>query len=179
MSRTYTLKDGKQIIIRPVTEGDARALKEYIRQAAAETDFLARGPEDFASMTDEQEAAFIRNFLQTPQSVLLCAEYAGNIIANAGLTGNALARTAHTAEMGISVSKMFWGLGLGRALMDEIIRYAKTTDTVEIIHLTARADNARAIRLYQSCGFRPVGTRRKMFKINGAYFDGLLMDLAL
>lgn len=179
MSCTHTLKNGRQILIRSVTEADAPALKEYIRQAAAETDYLARGPEDFAAMTDADEAAFIRNFLNTPHSLLLCAEYQGNIVANAGLMTTTLTRTAHTAELGISVSQAFWGQGLGRALINEIIRHAKNSGTVEIIRLTARADNGRAIALYRSFGFRPAGLHRKMFKINGAYFNGLLMDLLL
>ena len=40
------------------------------------------------------------------------------------------------------------------------------------------ADNARAIRCYESVGFRPVGVMRRYERVgSGEFRDGLLMDL--
>jgi RimJ/RimL family protein N-acetyltransferase len=42
-----------------------------------------------------------------------------------------------------------------------------------------RTDNQRAIRLYESLGFQVCGTYSRFFKIGGAYYDALLMNLSL
>jgi len=65
--------------------------------------------------------------------------------------------------------------------------YGQEALRVAIRHYVARghhrftidpaADNARAIRTYAALGFKPVGVLREYEKRDGAWRDGLLMDL--
>lgn len=69
---------------------------------------------------------------------------------------------AHRAEFGISVLKKYWGLGIGRALMEACIQCARDAGYVQL-ELSVVADNARAIAMYQRAGFMECGRNPKGF----------------
>ena len=87
-------------------------------------------------------------------------------------------RMSHRAEFGISVTKSEWGQGIGSALLQKIIDYAKE-HTIELINLEVRSDNRRAIQMYEKFGFRKTGISPAYFKIDGEYYDFDLMVLDL
>lgn len=67
------------------------------------------------------------------------------------------------------------GKGLGRALLKHVIEAAKEWGC-EKVTLEVSAQNAPALRLYASSGFKVVGRRPKFYN-DGS--DAILMDLAL
>ena len=85
---------------------------------------------------------------------------------------------SHRAEFGISVVKSEWGQGIGSALLQKCIMYAKE-HAIELINLEVRSDNIRAIHVYEKYGFRKIGTSPAYFKIDGEYYDFDLMVLDL
>ena len=87
-------------------------------------------------------------------------------------------RMSHRAEFGISVTKSEWGQGIGSALLQKIIDYAKE-HTIELINLEVRSDNIRAIHVYEKYGFRKIGTSPAYYKMDGTYYDFDLMVLDL
>lgn len=56
------------------------------------------------------------------------------------------------------------GRGIGRALMEELIRRMESIG-VTAIHLEVRAGNAAALRLYESLGFEKDGLRRGYYEL--------------
>jgi len=87
---------------------------------------------------------------------------------------------------------MFWGMyvrppgrgtGLARQLVEAVIDHARTHNAstpdasmrLEQIQLSVVAGNLPAGRLYQSLGFEPYGTEKRALKIDGRYFDDILM----
>ena len=62
--------------------------------------------------------------------------------------------------------------------MQALIDAAKASGT-ELINLEVRADNSRAIRLYERFGFKRVGVSPAYMKIGGEYADAVLMYLDL
>jgi ribosomal-protein-alanine N-acetyltransferase len=64
------------------------------------------------------------------------------------------------------------GVGIGRALLRALLAEADGRGCRHV-DLEVRADNARAIGLYESHGFRPVGVRRGYYQPSGA--DALVM----
>ncbi len=64
--------------------------------------------------------------------------------------------------MSIAIKKDLWGMGLGKRLMEFLIEYLK--DKVESFFLDVRKSNIRAIRLYQSLGF-------KIFSLRNEYYS--------
>jgi len=66
--------------------------------------------------------------------------------------------------MSIAIKKDRWGKGYGKRLMEFLIEYFK--GMVSRLVLDVRRSNIRAIRLYQSLGFKIISERR------GYYSDG-------
>ena len=75
--------------------------------------------------------------------------------------------------------KEYWGVGIGRALLEACIKCAKEAGYAQL-ELTVVAENARAIALYQKAGFVEYGRNPRGFhsRING-YQEVVYMLLKL
>jgi len=69
------------------------------------------------------------------------------------------------------------GTGLAAALVQRVLEHAQTL--VEEICLTVVASNAAAHRLYSKVGFKQYGLERRALKVDGEYYDEVLMALPL
>ena len=72
----------------------------------------------------------------------------------------------------ISVMPEFRRHGLGRLLLEELIRLAANENLHQLV-LEVRTGNIAARRLYESCGFQSVGLRRGYYEDNGE--DAIIM----
>ncbi len=174
-AETLTLRDGREIIIRSVEPEDAASMLQYMKIMLCETPFLLRTPEEF-NYTPEEEARILAGRRDDPRSLMLVAETGGEIIASADVCSHgAKSRVRHRGELGISVRKDYWGQGIGSALMDRLISFAKQTG-FEQIELTVESKNRRALGLYHKNGFTVYGTRPHGMKYpDGSYDDDYLM----
>ena len=174
-AETLTLRDGREIIIRSVEPEDAAGMLQYMKIMLGETPFLLRIPEEF-NYTPEEEARILAGRRDDPRSLMLVAETGGKIIASADVCSHgAKSRVRHRTELGISVRKDYWGQGIGSALMDRLISFAKQTG-FEQIELTVESKNRRALGLYHKNGFIVYGTRPHGMKYpDGSYDDDYLM----
>ena len=162
--------------IREAAPKDAEKIIAYLAQVGGETDNLSLPKEALPIMTaDEQK--IIQSIKEEEHSVLYVVWKNGEIIGDASLSGFSR-RMSHRAEFGISVVKSEWGQGIGSALLQKIIDYAKE-HTIELINLEVRSDNRRAIQMYEKFGFRKTGISPAYFKIDGEYYDFDLMVLDL
>ncbi|MGC8992263.1 MAG: GNAT family N-acetyltransferase, partial [Thermoplasmata archaeon] len=75
---------------------------------------------------------------------------------------------------GIAIKSGFRHEGIGSALMEESIKWAKEQN-IEKITLEVFSTNTNAIELYKKFGFEIEGIRKKQFKILGNYVDDVLM----
>lgn len=119
--------------------------------------------------TVENEEAFLRSLLDSPDGVMYAAKASGEIIGIANVSRKKR-RMSHRASLGISVRKCAWHRGIGTALMEKLIAFSRNNG-IEQLELEVRSDNDRAIRLYERFGFTKVGTIPAFFKINGEYFS--------
>jgi len=117
------LKGNKQLIIRVPEETDAQALIDYMKTVDCETRFLARESDEF-NFSLEQEERFIRNLVDDKNSQMFVGELDGQIVANCsvGIIMNKR-RYLHRAALGIAVRKAYWGMGIGRLMMLECIKW--------------------------------------------------------
>ena len=83
---------------------------------------------------------------------------------------------AHRGILGIGILPAFRGRGLGRRLLTATLAQASRAGFVRI-ELDVRADNARAIALYEKAGFVKEGVIRDAVRVDGAYCDAILMAL--
>lgn len=167
----------KNFVIRSAEPEDAKAILKYLNQAGGETDNLLFG-EEGVPFSVEQEEELIREMKSSPISQMFIALLKDQVIGIASIRGSRPKRIAHRSEIGLSVLKDYWGLGIGSKLMDEMISFARSAD-IEIITLEVRSDNHRAIQLYEKYGFKKFGTYHGFFKIKGQYHDAEYMNLYL
>lgn len=69
--------------------------------------------------------------------------------------------------------------GIGSVLIKSAIEQAKKLPEISNITLCVTASNESARRLYESLGFQICGTEQRALKIDGVYFDEILMQLLL
>ena len=83
---------------------------------------------------------------------------------------------AHRGAVGIGVLPERRGRGLGHRLLDAAVKLAFSRGFVRV-ELDVRADNARAIALYEKLGFIREGVIRDAMLIDGQYYDAIAMAL--
>jgi RimJ/RimL family protein N-acetyltransferase len=102
----------------------------------------------------------------------------GALMGVAGLHVPDGAKTRHKGVLwGMFVRPEARGTGLAAALLARVIEHA--AGMVEEVQLTVVASNAAAVRLYARTGFREYGLERRALKLDGRYYDEVLMALAL
>ncbi len=76
----------------------------------------------------------------------------------------------------VAVAPRLQGRGIGRKMMEYLIGQARLEGMGRLI-LEARVSNVRAIRLYESLGFRNCGIRKDFYELPRE--DGMVMELWL
>lgn len=178
------LKDGNELLIREADEGDAEQLVIYRNEIGEESNFLIYG-KNGCHITVEREQENIRDWKSCSEDLFLVGFIGETLVCSANLVGEKKERVAHNCELGIAVRKRYWNLGVGNALMRQLMDFARQNQTLKAIHLGVYENNANALHLYKKFGFQVVGRFRNYFKVsnsnnNGAeYFDEILMDYYL
>lgn len=98
-----------------------------------------------------------------------------DIIGHIDLKSHNQAYTHHRAVMGMGVHRAYRKMGLGRMLIESIMKWAKNEAAIDYIDLWVLSDNAPAIRLYKKMGFQQVGEVMDMFRIDDASLDYVMM----
>lgn len=177
--KTILLNNGQTCTLRSLLPQDAEVLLRQLKQVSAETRFMLREPEE-VTMTVRQERAVLKSACEQPDSVMLGVFYEGQLIANCGFSPvSGYRRMQHRASMGISVISSWWNLGIGTAMMRELIELAEQAG-YEQLELSVTGDNQRARALYKKTGFSECGHTPNAFCYrDNSYADEIHMMLAL
>lgn len=170
------LPGGALAQLRPARRQDSPRLLGYLRAVAEESPFLSFGPGEHVP-TEEVEAAWIEGTRRAGGCVLV-AEVEGALVGLLSCRRGERPRLRHRAELGLSVRKPWWGQGIGRGLSEAALRWAKASGITRV-SLSVRADNPRAIALYEGLGFEQEGRARRAARVDGAYVDELQMAILL
>lgn len=172
--KDITLKDGRACLLRSAAGADAEAVLATLNKVHAETDFLLSYPDE-KRFSAEEEADFLAGKEISPSEAELCSIVENKIRGLAGVFSvGAREKVRHRAELGISIEKEFWGLGIGRALTEACIECAKNAGYRQL-ELEAVAENSSAIALYKSLGFREYGRNPRGFLSRYAGWQELVL----
>lgn len=141
------------LTIREAIPEDAAELLKMTRQIGRETEFLVMD-EKGINLPEELLAIQLEDIYESPNNTLFVALFGEQIIGTASLKSSNEKRIAHIAELGISILKDYWGMGLGSVLMEELLIWAQESQTVYRIELTVQEQNTTAIHLYEKFGFQ-------------------------
>ncbi|WP_320130312.1 GNAT family protein [uncultured Sphaerochaeta sp.] len=165
------------IVIREAEGSDASRLLDYLMKIGKESQNLVIDEKGLPS-TLEQEIAFLEARKGASNSIMLLACCNDQIVGTTNCEASLRSRICHGGEIGISVAKDFWGMGIGTKLLDALITWAKRQETgLSKLSLEVRQDNERALNLYRKFGFVEEGKISRLLRIDGVYYDGVRMVL--
>jgi len=146
--REKTTKDGRTLLIREAEGSDAGAVLAYLDVISQETDFLTFGPGEFR-LTRKEESDYLEKCRRAENNLYLLALLEGTIVGSLTFEAGARPRVRHAGEFGISVLKEYWAIGVASSLIDSLLEWSKNGNIIRKINLRVRADNHRAIALYE------------------------------
>lgn len=161
--------------IRPARPADAPNLAAAERVHAQTPGMLASHPDE---LRDEAFATKIEYLSTVDNGTYVVAEQGDVVLGHALMDPMALRAVSHVVHLTIAVHPGHEGQGIGRALMEHVVQWARGEPSVEKIELRVRHVNARAIALYRSLGFVEEGRHVKRLKTpDGVYLDDVAMAL--
>ena len=172
------LKNNKSVLIRTCVLEDAPQLLNLIQNYLDDSPFVPKSSTEF-SLTLAEEEGWIESFLRAENSLLLVAEFENQLIGNIDLSGNRRKVMHHNALIGMGLSKNWRNVGLGFALLNASVAWAKSNPLLENLQLEVYAENQQGIAIYQKCGFVRCGVIPNLFKENGVYSDSIMMTLSV
>ncbi len=172
-AETVLLRGGVELLVRNAVASDARALRDVMQCTHAETDYLLSYPDE-QSGDDEQEARSLEETERSDNEVELVAVVDGKIVGSAGVTAvGSRRKVLHRARFGISVLQEYWGMGIGRVLMDACIDCARRAGCTQL-ELEVVANNERALSLYRRVGFEEYGRNPRGYRSAAAGYQELV-----
>lgn len=161
-NQQITLKNGRIALLRNGTSTDGAAALAVFNQTHEETDYLFTYPDE-SSMTAEQEGEFLAEKTASENEIEILAIVEGKVVGTAGIEAvGRQYKVRHRAEFGVGICKEYWGLGLGKALLEACVLCAKQAGYSQL-ELNVVAENKHAIELYQKAGFMEYGRNPKGF----------------
>jgi len=118
----------------------------------------------------------VRNKLEVGRTVAAASGDESDLLGWTTLSPTA-SRSAYVgvAELTIYVAARARGLGIGRALLERLIDDAERTG-IWTLQGSIFPENVGSRALHLAAGFREVGRREKIAKLNGEWRDTLLME---
>jgi phosphinothricin acetyltransferase len=111
--------------------------------------------------------------------VRIVAETGGEVVGWAALSPASSRRCyAGVLENSVYVDRGARGQGVGRALLDALIKRARQTGAWTI-QTSIFPENRASLALHERCGFRVVGTRERIAKRDGIWRDTILLERRL
>ena len=164
--------EGLRIRLRDWSEADLPALTGWRNDVALQGQLLARVR---GSTIDQvREWAHERSRGETSLLWLIATREPDRAIGYVQLVG--LDDLDRCGDLGICLETASQGAGIGREVLLLLIEHAHQVHRLRKFELRVRADNARAIRCYESVGFVRCGVLHARTLVGGDYTDVILME---
>ena len=147
---TVRLRDGREVLVRPIQRGDERALCRFYDKLSRQSRAWFR-PEAFT--LSSARAVVLQ--AECDEGAWLVAETRAALLRRRRIVGYAWFCRLHGDPIpfvGLAVADDYQGQGLGRTMLARLIGQARRAGEKQL-QLNVYKDNARAIRLYEKVGF--------------------------
>jgi phosphinothricin acetyltransferase len=106
----------------------------------------------------------------------LVADREGAIVGWAALSPSSARRCYRgVGEVSVYVAEQARGAGLGRALLDELVRRSEQ-DGYWTLNAGVFPENDASIRMHKACGFREIGFRERIGELHGVWRDVVSLE---
>jgi RimJ/RimL family protein N-acetyltransferase len=160
--------------VRPAEPGDAEELTRLANAVSREPEaWLISADGEWRSPSDERR--YLKALRRYPDAGVFVAETdAGQLVARLSVSRDAHPASRHVADLGLMVAKGWRGRGIGTALLDAAVDWARERE-VRKLELHVFPWNEPAIRLYEKFGFEREGYRKGHYRRAGEDVDAILM----
>jgi RimJ/RimL family protein N-acetyltransferase len=173
--QSLRLSDSSALLIRRATPLDAPQLLDHIRQVLQEGDSFVSTLAEFRA-TEAHYREYIASCMDKNDKLLLLGILDGQLAGLIDFSADARLRAAHTGTFELSVAERFRRRGVGRMLIQALLRWCEESPVLEKVYLAVLSSNVPALSLYQRLGFREEGRLVDAIKLGPAHYcDEVLM----
>lgn len=166
--------EGKRAVFRIPKNSDLEELLEYINAIIRERACIGYQK----PVTVEKEREWLKkNFegLKKGDGLHILVEVEGKIVGGGGITRKPMDANKHVCVLGITLHKDYRGKGIGKRLINLLLKQAKGFLKCKLVELTYYRPNTVAKIVYEKCGFREVGAIPKGCNYYGEFHDEVIM----
>jgi len=160
--------------IRHADPSDAEQLTRLAAAVSAEPEgWLISVAGEWRSAGDERR--YLKALRRYPHAAVFVAEdEVGTLLGRLSVGRDPHPASTHVADVGLMVALAARRQGVGRALLDAAVGWARGAD-VRKLELHVFPWNEAAIALYDAFGFQREGYRKGHYRRGGEYVDAILM----
>jgi len=159
------------VLVRESTLADAESFRACLDAVARERRWLAM----LAAPPLDEVRAFLERQRRLGMVQLVAAE-GSRVVGWCDVIPKQIDGFRHSSDLGMGLLRDQRGRGLGRALLEGTLERARSSGLLRV-ELEVYAGNTAAIALYEHCGFRHEGRRRRARRLDGAFEDVIEMAL--
>jgi RimJ/RimL family protein N-acetyltransferase len=164
------------IRIRRASSRDAQVLVALAEEVGREEGRWILGTGPWRSVADERR--YLRAVERYPDAAVFVADDDGRVVARLSVSRDPHPASRHVADLGLMVAGSHRRRGLGTALLEQAVAWARTAG-VRKLELHVFPWNEPAIALYTSFGFEREGYRRRHYLRGDEEVDAILMAYLL
>jgi RimJ/RimL family protein N-acetyltransferase len=163
------------VIVRRAEPSDADALVELGRAVGSEPEGWLISVDGWRGVAEERR--YLRAIRRYPHAAVFVAEdeERGELVGRISLGRDQHPASYHVADLGLMVSASYRRQGIGRALLEAAVGWARDAGVTKL-ELHVFPWNEPGIRLYEQFGFEREGFRKGHYRRgDGRYADAILM----
>jgi RimJ/RimL family protein N-acetyltransferase len=162
----------EDFVVRRARPRDAGPLVALAEEVASEPEGWLISDGGWRTSADERR--YLRALRRHSDAAVYVAEREGAIVGRLSLGRDPHPASRHVADLGLMVAAAHRRKGIGRALLDQSVAWAREVG-VRKLELHVFPHNEAAIALYESFGFRREGYRKAHYRRGSGFVDAILM----
>jgi RimJ/RimL family protein N-acetyltransferase len=163
------------VVVRLAEPGDADALVQLGRAVGSEPEGWLISVNGWRGSADERR--YLRAIRRYPHAAVFVAEddEDGELVGRLSLGRDQHPASYHVADLGLMVSASYRRQGIGRALLEAAVGWARESGVTKL-ELHVFPWNEPGIKLYEQFGFEREGFRKEHYRRgDGQFADAILM----
>jgi RimJ/RimL family protein N-acetyltransferase len=158
--------------IRAATPADASELVELARAVGSEAGGWLLASDEWRGAAAERR--YLRAVRRSAHAAVFVAEAPEGLVGRLSVARDPHPASAHVADLGLMVAASHRRLGIGRALLERTVEWARANG-ISKLELHVFPHNEPALALYEQFGFVIEGYRRRHYRRGREYVDAILM----
>ncbi len=170
----FKMKDGREGLLRSLEVADAAEILTVARTVFAKCGQHTLTELDEFTYTVEQEEKITIKHLEHPDQLMIAPEVNGRLVGLLNFSPGGRRRNSHQGEFGVSVLPEYHGLGLGRVMVEALLKWAIRAPNIETIRLRVHEKNTNAHALYKKLGFVKEGREVRGVRFDQGDYDNVI-----